>query len=62
MPPKKLPQVEELLTKILALNMWTAGATQDSIAAAVGKGKSWVNDFLQGVPKPNKNANKSAKS
>jgi hypothetical protein len=52
MPPKKLPPVEELLVKVLALNMWTAGATQIAIASAVGKGGKWVNDFLKGVPKP----------
>jgi len=54
MPPKKLPPVEELLTKLLALSLWTAGANQDTIAAAVGRGKKWVNDFLKGVPKPNR--------
>jgi hypothetical protein len=52
MPPKKTPPAEELLTKLLALNMWTAGATQDAIAATLGKGKAWVNEFLKGVPKP----------
>jgi hypothetical protein len=56
MPAKKLPPVEELLTKLLALNMWTAGASQATIAAAVGRGDKWVNDFLKGVPKPNKSA------
>ena len=54
MPPKKAPPVEELLAKLIALNMWTAGATQDAIAAAIGKSKGWVNDFLKGVPKKNK--------
>lgn len=43
--------VEELLSKLIALNMWTAGATQDAIARGLGKGKAWVNDFLKGVPK-----------
>ena len=55
MPPKKPTpndQIEELLTKLVAINLWTAGASQDVIAARVGKGKLWVNEFVQGVPKP----------
>jgi len=54
MPPKKASpneNVEELLTKILALNLWKAGAKQMAIARAVGKGGKWVNDFLKGIPK-----------
>jgi hypothetical protein len=54
MPPKKArpdENVEELLTKILALNLWIAGANQMAIARAVGKGGKWVNDFLKGIPK-----------
>lgn len=54
MPPRKAPPVEELLAKLIAINMWTAGATQEAIAAALGKSKGWVNDFLKGVPKKSK--------
>jgi len=55
MPPKKASatqEVEDLLAKLLALNMWTAGAKQNAIAHAVGRGNTWVNDFLKDVPKP----------
>jgi hypothetical protein len=51
---KELPtdQVEELSAKLLVINLWTAGASQDTIARAVGKSKTWVNQFLKDVPKP----------
>lgn len=54
MPKKRTDPLDEteLLTRILALNMWTARASQDAIARAVGRGKAWVNGFLRGVPKP----------
>jgi hypothetical protein len=54
MPPKNdasNSKVEELLNKLIAINMWTADATQDVIAARLGKSKGWVNNFLRGVPK-----------
>jgi hypothetical protein len=56
MPPKKQTPndgVEELLSKLVAINLWTAGASQNTIAHAVGKSATWVNHFLKGVPKPN---------
>lgn len=51
---KKTPnnQVEELLSKLVAISLWRAGATQDVIAERLNKGKAWVNQLLQGVPKP----------
>jgi len=55
MPPKKQTpnnQVEDLLSKLLAINLWSAGASQNTIARAVHKSATWVNDFLKGVPKP----------
>jgi hypothetical protein len=52
MPQKKLPPSEELLTKLLAVNMWIAGASQGKIATTIGRGTTWVNDLLKGVPKP----------
>jgi hypothetical protein len=45
-------QAEELLSKLLAISLWTAGASQGTIARAVNKSKTWVNEFLKGVPKP----------
>jgi len=54
MPRKKATpneQIEELLCKLLAITMWTAGAKQMAIARAVGRGGKWVNDFLKGIPK-----------
>lgn len=44
-------QVEELLSKLIAISLWSAGTSQDAIARAVGKSKTWVNAFLKGVPK-----------
>lgn len=57
MPPKKKTandQVEELLAKILATNLWAAGANQATIKRSVEKSSTWVNDLLKGVPKPTK--------
>jgi hypothetical protein len=45
-------QVEELLSKLLTIGLWTSGASQNTIARAVGKSATWVNQFLKGVPKP----------
>ena len=55
MPGKKRTsntEVEELLSKLIAINLWSAGASQTKIAKAVGKSPNWVNGFLKGVPKP----------
>ncbi len=55
MPRKKQTanvQVEELLSKLLTISLWTAGASQNTIARAVGKSATWVNAFLKDVPKP----------
>jgi len=48
------PKIEELLSKLIAIGLWNAGASQEKIAQAVGKSKIWVNDFLKDVPKPKK--------
>jgi len=45
-------QIEELLAKLLAVGLWNCGASQNTIARAVGKSATWVNHFLKGVPKP----------
>jgi hypothetical protein len=52
--PTPNDEIEELLSKLLAINLWNAGASQNKIASAVGKSPNWVNDFLKGVPKPKK--------
>jgi hypothetical protein len=54
MPRKKRTPdtVEELLSKLIAVNLWNTGASQGKIARAIGKSPNWVNDFLKGVPKP----------
>jgi hypothetical protein len=55
MPRKKQTpndQVEELLSKLLAIDLWTARATQGTIARVLGKSPNWVNDLLKGIPKP----------
>jgi hypothetical protein len=49
--PKDTQHQTDVLAKLLAVNMWVAGANQSSIARAVGKSKSWVNSLLRGVPK-----------
>jgi len=54
MPPKKATeyeQIEELLCKLIAINMWTAGAPHSAIKRVVGKGGTWVGDTLEGIPK-----------
>ena len=58
MPRKKqdaTDQATELLQKLLVLQMFALGATQDRIAKAVGKQKAWVNDLLKGLPKGGRN-------
>ena len=44
----------ELLEKIVLLQLYALGATQDKIAKVLGKQKAWVNDCLKSVPKPKK--------
>jgi hypothetical protein len=60
-PRKKLNPSDqtELLTKLLAISMWNAGASQAAIARALGRGLKWVNDFLKGIPKPRHESEKS---
>jgi hypothetical protein len=43
--------IEELLQKMLVLQMFSMGATQDKIAKAVGRQKLWVNTLLKGIPR-----------
>jgi hypothetical protein len=50
-------RVEQLLSKILALNLWLAGAPQSKIARALGKSKQSVNEFLKGIPRAIRGAN-----
>jgi hypothetical protein len=43
-------KVEELLQKLIVLQMFALGASQDKIAKVVGKQKLWVNTILKGLP------------
>jgi len=44
-------KLEELLQKLLVLQMFSMGATQDKIAKVVGRQKMWVNTVLKGIPR-----------
>jgi hypothetical protein len=44
-------KVEELLQKLLVLQLFSMGASQDKIAKVVGRQKLWVNTILKGIPK-----------
>jgi len=44
----------ESLQKIVAVLLWVAGASQDTIARNLSRRKVWVNRLLRGVPKPSK--------
>jgi hypothetical protein len=41
----------ELLEKLLVVQLYALGATQDQIARVVGKQKLWVNSILKGIPR-----------
>lgn len=44
-------QTEELLQKLLVLQLHALGTSQDKIARVVGRQKLWVNDLLKGIPR-----------
>ena len=46
-----LERVEEALQKLLVLQMFSMGATQEKTAKVVGRKKQWVNDILKGMPR-----------
>lgn len=48
-------QVEELLQKLLVLQLFAMGAPQDKIAKVVGRQKLWVNTLLKGIPREGRN-------
>ena len=57
MPKKKHEAGErttELLEKLLVVQLYSLGATQDYIARVVGRQKLWVNAMLKGIPKREK--------
>jgi len=57
MPKKKHEAGErttELLEKLLVVQLYSLGATQDYIARVVGRQKLWVNAMLKGIPKRGK--------
>jgi hypothetical protein len=41
----------ELLEKLLVVQLFSLGATQDQIARIVGRQKAWVNGIVRGIPK-----------
>jgi len=41
----------ELLEKLLVVQLFSLGTTQDQIARIVGRQKAWVNGILKGIPK-----------
>ena len=43
-------KAEELLQKLIVLQMFALGASQDKIAKVVGRQKLWVNTILKGIP------------
>lgn len=57
MPKKKHEagqRTTELLEKLLVVQLYTLGATQDYLARIVGPQKLWVNAMLKGIPKRGK--------
>lgn len=44
-------KLEELLQKLLVLQLFSMGASQDKIAKVVGRQKLWVNTILKGIPR-----------
>jgi hypothetical protein len=48
---RDLQRVEELLQKLLVLQMFSMGATQAKTAKVVGRQKQWVNEILKEIPK-----------
>jgi hypothetical protein len=46
-----LERVEEVLQKLLVLQMFSMGATQEKTAKVVGRQKQWVNEILKGIPR-----------
>jgi hypothetical protein len=46
---RDLQRVEELLQKLLVLQMFSMGATQAKTAKVVGRSKQWVNEILKGI-------------
>ena len=46
-----LERVEEVLQKLLVLQMFSMGATQEKTAKVLGRQKQWVNELLKGIPR-----------
>ena len=65
MPKKKseLDRIAETMDKLLALQLWSQGVSQEKIAKTVGRKTEWVNGLLKGIPKGGqKNAGQEAPS
>jgi len=46
-----LERVVTLLERQIAIGLHFRGASQETIARVLQKGKRWVNDLLKGIPK-----------
>jgi hypothetical protein len=44
-------KVEELLQKLLVLQMFSMGVPQEKIAKTVGRQRQWVTELLKGIPR-----------
>lgn len=51
--PDEGDDVRELLQKMLVLQLYAMGASQDKIARVVGRQKLWVNKLLKGLSRGN---------
>jgi hypothetical protein len=49
--PDQSEELKELLQKLLVVELFALGATQDKIAKVVGRQKLWVNNLLKGLPR-----------
>src|SRR5271157_3518022 len=51
MPNKSNDKLVELLEKLIALRLYSIGASQDITSGFLSRSKTWVNDLLKGLPK-----------
>ena len=49
MSAKAVQRTAELMEKLLVLELYESGASQQRIAKLVGRKKAWVNDLLRGL-------------
>ncbi len=58
----KKDRAAEYLEKLIVLQLYALGASQDHMAEAVGKSKTWVNDLVKGLPRGGRSGGKQAKA